>query len=193
MASSKDSLEQKKSLRQEIRKRLKALSLDERRSRSQQLSLNLQNFLIQMDQLTSLGAFWPLSDEVDWTSAWRASGLQLFFPGGDKLGLMMFFQAEIGDFEERKTDFGVMMKVPRSTSVPGVPQALLIPGVGFDLQGSRLGRGGGYYDRYLESYRGMKIGVCFECQVVERIYCEPHDQKMDVLITEERVAHFTSE
>ena len=65
--------------------------------------------------------------------------------------------------------------------------AIVVPGLAFTKTGHRLGRGGGYYDRYLASLpaRTAKIGVCFALQIVATLPTEPHDQRMDVVVTEE--------
>lgn len=62
--------------------------------------------------------------------------------------------------------------------------AFLCPGLAFDSRGGRLGRGRGFYDRALAHARAdaLKIGVCFECQVVPETFQEPHDIRMDLLI-----------
>lgn len=65
---------------------------------------------------------------------------------------------------------------------------ILVPGRGFDLNGHRLGRGGGFYDRFIESLpptnRPLLLGVCFGCQIVDRVPTEPHDHPMDRVVTE---------
>jgi 5-formyltetrahydrofolate cyclo-ligase len=63
---------------------------------------------------------------------------------------------------------------------------VLVPGVGFDWFGHRLGRGRGYYDRLLAGARGGKCGVAFEEQVMEAIPVEPHDVSMDCIVTPAR-------
>jgi 5-formyltetrahydrofolate cyclo-ligase len=67
-----------------------------------------------------------------------------------------------------------------------VPSALLIPLVGFDAAGHRLGNGGGYYDRTLAalSPRPLAIGVGFELGRLGSIAPQPHDQPMDLIVTE---------
>jgi len=64
---------------------------------------------------------------------------------------------------------------------------ILVPGLAFTKNGHRLGRGGGYYDRYLASLPAstMKIGVCFALQIVDALPTEPHDQQLNAVITEE--------
>lgn len=59
----------------------------------------------------------------------------------------------------------------------------VIPGVAFDRQGHRLGRGKGYYDRLLPSLRCSKAGVAFEHQIVAEVPVEAHDISMDMVIT----------
>jgi 5-formyltetrahydrofolate cyclo-ligase len=70
-----------------------------------------------------------------------------------------------------------------------VPDALLIPLVGFDDQLYRLGYGGGYYDRTLGTLapRPFCIGVAYEACRIETIYPQPHDIAMDMVITENAV------
>ena len=71
---------------------------------------------------------------------------------------------------------------------PAALRAILIPGLAFDARGGRLGRGGGFYDRFLQRLEGnarpVLIGVCFGVQVVERVPMEPHDRRVDRVVTE---------
>lgn len=76
---------------------------------------------------------------------------------------------------------------------------IIIPGAGFDEKGNRIGYGGGYYDRLLSGIRKrnllpddphpspMLIALAFEEQIVKEIPSEPHDIKMDMIITDRRV------
>ena len=71
---------------------------------------------------------------------------------------------------------------------------VVIPGTGFDTKGNRLGYGGGYYDRLLADTGKHipKIALAFEEQIVEDIPAEPHDMKMDIIVTDERVIRASS-
>lgn len=60
----------------------------------------------------------------------------------------------------------------------------IIPGVSFDTNGNRLGRGKGYYDRLLPQLSVYKIGICFQFQVLESLPTEPFDMVMDEVWTE---------
>ena len=60
-----------------------------------------------------------------------------------------------------------------------------MPGVAFDRKGNRMGRGRGFYDRMLKSTpNALKFGVAFDFQLLDDIPVEPHDVKMDRVITE---------
>jgi len=67
---------------------------------------------------------------------------------------------------------------------------ILVPGVAFDLNGHRLGRGKGFYDQLLASLRGGKCGVSFDQQVVREIPVESHDVRLDCLLTPTRWVEF---
>ena len=71
--------------------------------------------------------------------------------------------------------------------------AVVIPGSVFDIHGGRLGYGGGYYDRFLvnDAPQAKRIGLAFEMQVVENVPVQPHDQPLDILITEKRIVSIT--
>ena len=65
----------------------------------------------------------------------------------------------------------------------------VIPGSVFDINGGRLGYGGGYYDRFLLNHapQARRIGLAFELQVVDQVPIMPHDQPLDILVTEKRI------
>ena len=66
---------------------------------------------------------------------------------------------------------------------------VVTPGVGFDSKGNRLGRGAGYYDRFL-ARPGLRAFVCalaFECQIADAIVSEAHDRPMDMILTEDKI------
>lgn len=66
---------------------------------------------------------------------------------------------------------------------------IIVPGVGFDNQGRRIGHGKGYYDKLLEKSKAVSIGLAFEFQLVEKIPIESHDMLVHKIITEKRIIH----
>ena len=71
-------------------------------------------------------------------------------------------------------------------------EVIILPGSVFDLNGGRLGYGGGYYDRFIASQApaAIRIGLAFELQVTAQLPLLPHDQRLHALITEDRALHF---
>lgn len=64
-------------------------------------------------------------------------------------------------------------------------ELIVVPAVAFDRRGNRVGRGKGYYDRLLSGSKATKIGVGYDFQLIdEGIDADPHDVRMDVVITE---------
>jgi 5-formyltetrahydrofolate cyclo-ligase len=72
---------------------------------------------------------------------------------------------------------------------------VLVPGLAFDAGLGRLGRGGGFYDRWLAGFLGSQptghratvVGVCFDVQVVDAVPAQPHDVRMDAVATDRRL------
>jgi len=70
---------------------------------------------------------------------------------------------------------------------PDEIELIVVPGVAYDRKGNRLGRGKGFYDRLLSSTKATKIGVGYEFQIMDEIPSEPHDVKMDMIISQQTV------
>ena len=69
-------------------------------------------------------------------------------------------------------------------------QLVIVPGVAFDRNGNRLGRGKGFYDRLLAGSSALKVGICYPFQLIDDIPSESHDVRMDVIITDTEVLDF---
>ena len=64
----------------------------------------------------------------------------------------------------------------------------VIPGMAFDRDGHRLGRGKGFYDKLLPGIKCRKIGLCFSFQLADSVPIEPHDIVMDMVLTDDGFA-----
>lgn len=76
------------------------------------------------------------------------------------------------------------------TIAPSLLDVVVVPGSVFDKTGYRTGYGGGYYDRFLENTDAIRVGVCFDFQLVDDVFPEEHDKKMDFIITEKNFLNF---
>lgn len=165
-------------LRSNLLQSLNALSNDEIQSLSFQLSNQIIKFLKMYPELAEqIGAgFMPLKAEIApvYQVLLHAVPLTIAYPIS-KDGMMSF---AIPDGLPRG---GIWLQPPFHEVKP---DWLFIPGVGFGLNGKRLGRGKGYYDRYLENSTALKIGVCWSGQLNEELPVESHDCHMDFIITE---------
>jgi 5-formyltetrahydrofolate cyclo-ligase len=114
-----------------------------------------------------------------------------------KVVLLPRFAAEAGTYEAvRVSDlgrdcapgkFGIAEPGPHCGAHPLKSLDLtLVPGLGFDLAGRRLGRGGGFYDRLLAQIGGARCGVAFDQQIVGEIPAEGHDIEMNFILTPTR-------
>jgi 5-formyltetrahydrofolate cyclo-ligase len=83
--------------------------------------------------------------------------------------------------------FGVLEPDAGCPSIPlNQLDLVLVPGLAFDSAGRRLGRGKGFYDRLLAEVRGHKCGAAFDAQIVAEVPEEPHDVRVDSILTPTR-------
>jgi 5-formyltetrahydrofolate cyclo-ligase len=182
--------EAKRRLRDQVRAALRRMTARERATFSAQARVLLQS---QPKWLTaqSLLLFAPLPEELD---VWPLLADAL--AAGKRVALPRFVVAAQGYWAYEVLDpatdlelgkFGI--REPRSQCARFPSDRLdliLVPGVAFDLQGDRLGRGQGYYDQLLARLRGTKCGVAFDQQFVQEIPLETHDVRLDCMLTPTR-------
>ncbi len=100
-----------------------------------------------------------------------------------------FLSSEIHALGEldRKSSFGIPEPSAIRDIVPNSIDVFIIPGIGFDRKGGRLGYGYGYFDSFLKKCEGLKVGLCYGFQLVEDIPRESWDVGMDYVITEKEI------
>ena len=181
--------ELKAKLRDQMRTKLKSISPAERITASTQLCARLQNEIIWRDARSVL-LFTPLPDEPDIRPLLDAA-----WAGGKTTALLRFDAARDlylacrvqSPGELRPGKFGVPEPGPECPVLElNQLDFLLVPGVAFALDGGRLGRGKGYYDRLLAEVPGHKCGVAFDWQLVASVPAEPHDVRLNSLLTPSR-------
>lgn len=141
---------------------------------------------------TALGyaAFGAEVDVDPLLAAWLAEGVAVCLPfvDGDDLGV-----AAVGDLGADCVPGWGGVREPdparRQPADPGELDVAVVPGVGFDPDGHRLGYGGGHFDRLLSRLPAgtPTIGVAFAAQMVARLPIDDHDVPVDLVVTEEGV------
>ncbi|MCH5239538.1 MAG: 5-formyltetrahydrofolate cyclo-ligase [Muribaculaceae bacterium] len=94
---------------------------------------------------------------------------------------------EVLPYEESRLELGSFhIEEPTGKDVidPEAIELVVVPGVAYDRKGRRLGRGKGFYDRFLQHTKATKIGIGYEFQLVDEIPAEPHDVTMDMVVTQ---------
>jgi 5-formyltetrahydrofolate cyclo-ligase len=144
---------------------------------------------IDLKQYATVGIYWPIRGEIDVRDV-AAKCLAT----GATIGLPVVTQpAEPLEFWRWHPGMTIRhdrAKIPiPAQREPVIPEALLIPLVGFDAQCYRLGYGGGYYDRTLAAMlpKPFCIGLAYEDAELPTIYPQPHDIPMDVIVSSSRV------
>ena len=178
----------KNGLRQMIRARLENISPAVRAVESVDLCARLEP---QLRSAHTILFFAPLADELDvWpllekcAAAKKICALPAFNPATQSYAARLLFNPAT---EIATGKFGV--REPQA----GCPEIsltefdlVLVPGVAFDLSGNRLGRGRGFYDRILTETTGVKCGVAYDFQLLEKIPTEPHDATVNFIFTPSR-------
>ncbi|TRW17677.1 5-formyltetrahydrofolate cyclo-ligase [Glacieibacterium frigidum] len=132
-----------------------------------------------LDGCTHVAGFAAFGDEVDPAGAgfeiWPRVGL----PGEP----LSFHRAAAEDLEV-STVWGI--REPRIDAPIAVPDAVIVPLVAADARGNRLGYGKGHYDRTLSRLDAPRIGVAWDCQIVDAVPAERWDERLDWLVTPTR-------
>ena len=181
----------KREARQRARLARDGVHLVERRAAAHELSLILLS-LTELASAKIVLAYAALPAELDPAPAvWRLRkrGVRIAYPRIEAPGVlgMHFVDHEV---ELVPGPFGLAQPSEHAPHVPHrLIDAVILPAVAFDEQGGRLGYGGGYYDRLLPMMRPdcMRVGACFDEQVLAHIPVAEHDASVDVVVTPTRI------
>ena len=138
----------------------------------------------QLTEAQTIVAYYPLPDEVDvrpLLDAWIAEGKTVFLPkvmGADTMELRRY----TGRDSLQEGAFHILEPVGEPMTDGASVDVVLVPGVAFDAEGHRLGRGRGYYDRFLRTQKAHTIGVCFDFQKVDEVPVDAFDITIDEVI-----------
>lgn len=172
---------EKKEIRRSIKSHTLALKPEQALRQSEAVVERLLQILAQCKpQVVAL--FAPLRDEVQIGSLMQRIKCRVVVPRveGDE---MEFYDLASGALAEGA--FGIMEPQCGELVEPRKIDVMVVPGVAFTPSGDRLGRGKGFYDRYLsrEGFRAYCVGVCYPHQMVDELPVEPHDRRMDEVVS----------
>jgi 5-formyltetrahydrofolate cyclo-ligase len=176
--------EHKKEIRNRIKKLKKAVSAEELKRQSEMIREKVIGSAT-FKNAEHILLYWPLPDEVDTRTILNTfkDKKHLYLPviKGDDLEIFLY------EGEEKMVPgekYGIPEPAGKKIEDESLIDLVIVPGVAFDKQNNRLGRGAGYYDRILKRLPGSKkTGLAFNFQIIDEIPVETHDIRMDEVIT----------
>ncbi|NBI68361.1 5-formyltetrahydrofolate cyclo-ligase [Pseudoflavonifractor sp. 60] len=178
---------EKVQLRRQVRERLSALSREELVLSDSALTARFLA-LPQVEAAQTIFAFWGISGKETETAQLIAQLLQR----GKRVGLPRMLperRMEVRQYDPETSlvpaSFGILEPGEDCpVMAPADIDLALVPAMCYDRQGYRLGFGGGYYDRWLAHFPGLRVGLCRGCVLQDRVPIQAHDARVDILLTE---------
>ncbi|HOI88335.1 MAG TPA: 5-formyltetrahydrofolate cyclo-ligase [Lentimicrobium sp.] len=176
--------EEKKSCRRQV-SAMKAAMSDESRMEASVRIMHRIETLPQFCTAEIILAYWSFGGEVhthDLIRKWAGSKrIMLPSVNGDEMVIKQYEG-------ERRMTAGDLYGIPEPegtvfTALEKI-DLIVVPGIAFDRNRNRMGRGKAYYDRFLTGTNAHKAGICFNFQLFDRIPADSNDVRMDMVITE---------
>lgn len=165
----------KPALRTQLRKTRKAISATQRHQAAQRVAARVLQILRRY-RPRRIALYQTLGSELDTAPLLRRLRIPVFLPHVTRSGLQFVARGSRQRLSVKKLD------------------VIFLPLLGFDAKGTRLGQGGGHYDRALGFKRCGKrlwlVGLAYEAQYVESLPREAHDIPLDAVITEKKIWRF---
>ena len=173
---------QKQQVRQQVRRQLNSLSEEEKDEQSTEIFEKLEK-LPEFQCADIMLMYWSLPNEVathNFIEKWSASKT-ILLPCVQDSELILKHYTEKSCLITGK--YAVCEPATEQFSDYSKIDLCIIPGLAFDKHGNRLGKGKGFYDKFLPNINAVKIGVCFDIQLLDNVPCDDWDKKMDLVIT----------
>ena len=177
-------MEDKKNIRAEVRRRIKLLSEEEKQSSATAIFAKIEatEAFAKAECVALFVAMWDEVPTTETLERWRGLGKHVVIPRveGD---IMRYY-----DYHPDRMivgAFGIIEPVGNKEVSADAIDLMIVPARAFTPNGDRMGRGGGFYDKYmsLEGFRAVKYGVAFACQIFDTLPTDPHDISVDEVFT----------
>lgn len=173
----------KKKLRQQIALLKKGLTCEEQKKRSGIICQKLTETEL-FKNAHRIALYYAMSGEVDTCNLiegqYHEKEIALPIIEGNDI---LFFTYQ-GKEHLKIGAFGIIEPDRTKPVMPQEIDLVIAPGIAFDRHLNRMGRGKGFYDRFLKDIQAPVIGICFDFQLFDEIPTKPHDMKMSMVITE---------
>ncbi len=182
----------KNELRREYKEKRRSLPIEAKSKRDEAICKYVIN-MVSFRYAKSILMYAPMADEIDVMPIAKEAmrrGKKVYFPRCHKETKTMTYKM-VSDLSELAPDAYGIMAPPESAEdyAPANNGAslCLIPGLIYDKYGYRVGYGGGYYDRFLTSYKGCTAGIIYSDFIIDKVPRGHFDMKLDIMITERNV------
>lgn len=172
--------------KQKIRKHIGVLKKQLREDQRVEKSISIFNKLEKLELFQKANVvllYWSIRDEVfthDFVNKWhKQKTILLPAVNGNTIDLKVYTGS---DSLRKGMHFDIEEPVGNTFTAIDRIELAIVPGIAFDKQCQRMGRGKGYYDRFLSEYKGYTIGVCYDIQIIPYVPIEKHDIALNKLI-----------
>jgi len=171
----------KEDLRKTIQIIKKKHTTEQLQWKSKIISIKIENNKVFQNSC-NIAIYWPLHKEVDLRELilkyFKNKNIYLPFVLGENIGLKKFE----GPDNLKEGTYGIMEPNGIEFTNYSLLNLVIVPGIAFDKNGNRLGRGKGYYDKLLSTINAYKIGVCFDFQLVNTLPVDDNDIPVDEVV-----------
>ncbi|WP_434776957.1 5-formyltetrahydrofolate cyclo-ligase [Neisseria sp. Ec49-e6-T10] len=184
----------KKNIRHSLRAKRKSIGKTERQQIQKQITRQLLPLIKRNSNIAAYMAFGSELDLSDFIRIAQKRGAKIWMPYIEKRQRRLWFSAYQSQAKNKEYAYGIVQFAGKKRRIESM-QLVLVPLLGVDKTGIRMGQGGGYYDKSLSycdrASRPKLIGVGFACQKVASLPKEPWDRALDAFICEEGVSYFS--
>lgn len=184
-------------LRRELRTCRRQIQGQERDAKSAAAAAHALQWFTALPQATHIGVFLSMAEEIDSRPLIRAlwrQGKSLYLPVVAGKNSPLCWRAYRPDTPLIADVFGIAVPKQEQDEEASILDAALMPLVGADRRGNRIGMGGGFYDRTfadkIRAHSPRLIGLAYDCQLLSALPRQVWDVPMDALATETQLLHF---